>query len=255
MAGKSQPTPPEEDDDFEYEVEPADEAVTAHQAQRAREDLKRAQQAVDVDAIYRELDRRDDFDAAFEEFRARFSVKSLLVATTVLAVLLAVARSSLVSGAGFAVLICLSLVGLGAAHAWLNFREARRREELIAKRQAELRAARGDAAGDDDLPDSSIAGRSKARSRPAAVSWGSTFTQFTPTEGVLAVLASAVMLSLLYFAGTPAQGAGALGALALTGFALLAAEISIPRPLVLAWWITLMGFGMLWAVAWDAPAP
>ncbi|TWT99094.1 hypothetical protein Pla108_00270 [Botrimarina colliarenosi] len=233
--------PPEEDDDFEYEVEPADEEVTAHQVRRAREDLARAERAIDVDAIYRELENRGDFDAAFEKFRARFSVRSVLIATTVVAIILGVGGLGIFNGTTFAGFICLSLIGLGSAHAWLNYQEGRRRAELIARREAELRRARGDA--DDDFEPE------PAQPPPSPAELLASFFRFTLMDLMIATAAAAVMLTLMSFAGSAGKAAAAMGALAITGFALQAAEINIPRPLLLAWWLALLGYCVLTVVS------
>lgn len=238
MSGKPNSSVPEEDDDFEYEVEPVDENVTAHQHAYAQEQLSEAEKAIDVDAIYRELDSHNAFDGALESIRARFSVRSMIIATTVVAVLLTAVGSGLFSGAGFAILICLSVVGLGAAHAWLNYQESQRQAKLIARREEELRLARGETAPAPTPP-------ATAPLAPGALLKAA--FQATPTEALISLVAAGLMVAFLKFAGSPIQAAGAFGTLAVFGFALLAADISVPRPMVLAWWLALFGYALLTA--------
>ncbi|QDV75537.1 hypothetical protein [Botrimarina mediterranea] len=243
-------TPPEEDDDFEYEVEPADEEVIAGQARRAREELKRAEQAIDVDSIYREMNRRDDFDAAFESIKGRLSIRHLLIATTVVAVLLGLGAMGFFNGATFAAFICLSLVVLGSLHAWLGYQESKRRAELVALREAQLRQARrvsgveGDNIEDDedDIPIPS-------RSMPSPAEVLREYFRFGLGEFLLAAAVATVVIALLAFTESPLKGAAALGAVAITGLALQAAEIDVPRPLVLAFWLSLVGFCLLTVVS------
>lgn len=235
-------TPPEEDDDFEYEVEPADVEVTAHQARQAREELKRAERAIDVDAIYRELNRQDDFDAAVGALKARFSIRNLLIATTVVALVLGLGFSGLFNGATFATFICLSLIGLGAAHAWLGYQESKRRAELVAHREEELRQARRVAGVDDDEDDDATAPR---RSIPSPAEVLREYFRFGLGEFMIACAAASVVIVLLYFMGSTPKRAAALGAVAITGLALQAAEVNVPRPLVLAFWLSLLGVCLL----------
>jgi hypothetical protein len=239
-------TPPEEDDDFEYEVEPADVEVTAHQARRAREELKRAERAIDVDAIYRELNRQDDFDAALGAIRARFSIRNLLIVTTVIALILGILFSGLLNGATFAAFIFLSLIVLGSLHAWLGYQESKRRAELVAHREAELREARRVAGVEDEEDDETPAPR---RTIPTVTELLREFFRFGLGEFLIACAAASVVVALLYFMGTTPKRAAALGAVAITGLALQAAEINVPRPLVLAFWLSLLGFCLLTVVS------
>lgn len=233
--------PPEEDDDFEYEVEPVDEQVTAHFERRAKEELKRAEQAIDVDSIYRELNRRDDFDAAFESFKARFSIRTLLIATTVIALLLGFGASGLLTGATFAGFICLSLIVLGSIHGWLSYQERKRHAELVALREAQLRGTRGP---NDDGDDEDAA----SGPRPAMVTPADLLRElfrFGLKDFLIAGVAASFMVAICALTGSPGKGAAALGAVAITGLAMQAADINIPRPLVLAFWLSLAGFCLL----------
>lgn len=236
-------TPPEEDDDFEYEVEPADAEVAAHQARQAREELKRAERAIDVDAIYREMNRSDDFDAAFESFKGRFTIRHLLIAMTVVAVVLGCAASGLLNGATFAAFICLALIVLGSLHAWLGYQESVRRAELVAHREEELRQARRVSGVDDDDEEDDIP--APRRSVPTVADVLREYFRFGLGEFMIACAAASVVVVLLYFMGTTPKRAAALGAVAITGLALQAAEISVPRPLVLAFWLSLLGVCLL----------
>lgn len=235
----------DEEADFEYEVEPADADVTANQQALARGELERAQAAVDVDAIYREMDERNDFDAVFEGFKARFSLRTLLIVTAIVALVLGIGGSGLLNGGTFAVFICVSLVGLGSAHMWLNYKESRRREELIARRGRELRLSRGEAIDDEDdqQPNASIPFEGAAEI--SLVGWLRTAMQFSIMELLIAMGISSLMLAIMSFSGSPVGAAAAMGALAITGFAMQAGEVHVPRPAILAWWLALAGYCLL----------
>lgn len=245
---------PVDDDPDEYEVEEVDQAILDHAKEQARQELKRAETAIDVDEIYRELDQRAGLDGAFEEFRARFSLRSLLWVMTGVALLLGLGGSGFFSnGTVFAVLIVAAVVGLAAAHAWLNHRERTRRAELLAKRAEQLRVARrlsGDPE-DEDL---------EATDEPEPLPKGGVFASVADGlklkrrvglgELMVAVLIASVLVGLLALVGSPARAAAALGAIAVLGFALQAAEIEVPRAPILAWWLALIGYCLTTLLTW-----
>lgn len=244
------PTPPrdpidvsnDDEADFEYEVEPVDEHVVAQEAARGREDVAKAQAAIDVDAIYREMESNTAFDAAFEKFRPRFSIRTLLVTMTLAALALAAWSGGWLRGSTFAGFICVSLLVLGSAHAWLNFHENQRREKLIARRERELRRARnGGSPDDEDEPDDELTNDPfgdlyrMIRNR----------MRFTIKELLALTALTAVLLSLVQLTGGVPRAAAALGTLAITGFALQMADIAMPRWLLIGWWCSLAGFCVL----------
>lgn len=236
----------EDEADFEYEVEPADAEVTANQQALARSELKQAEAAIDVDAIYREMDNRDTFDAALEGFKARFSIRTLLIATAAVAVVLGFGGSGLIGGGSFAVFICVSLVGLGSAHAWLNYKENQRREALIARRERELKLSRGETIDDEEEARDAKGSLGGTDGTPATlIGWLRTMTQFSALELLIAMGVASLMLVLMKVAGSPMGAAAAMGSLAIMGFAMQAGEMNIPRPAILAWWLALFGYCLL----------
>ncbi|QDT70002.1 MraY-like glycosyltransferase [Planctomycetes bacterium MalM25] len=243
----------EEDDDFEYEVEPVDEQVLANEKARAQMEVARAENAIDVDAVYQELDSHGDLDAVMSEFKARFSLRTLLIAMTVIAVVLGLAGSTLFNGAGFAALICLSLFGLGTAHMWLNFQERKRREAVLAKRDRQLERARRLAEDPNWVPDPEDEDEppSEAVPNPLAELLGivTRAPRFTLAEMLLGMTLAVVIVTLLRLTGSPAGAAVALGAVTVTVFAMQAADMDVPRPLLIAWWLSLAGYCLL-TLAW-----
>ncbi|MEQ8850026.1 hypothetical protein [Botrimarina sp.] len=240
--------PPAADEDDEYDVEPVDEQVLASERARAAENVRSAESAIDVDAIYREMERGDDFDAAFENFRARFTIKHLLILMTVVAVVLGVAGSGLLNGVGFAGFIALSLIVLGGAHAYLNFRESRRREALVAARARELRRRRrasGDGDGMYTAEEEELASYRQPTFGEDFRAAMASLTRFGTGELLMAMTGAAVLLALLVLAGNPTRAAAGLGVLAIMGFGLQAADVDLPRPVLLAWWFCVIGFALL----------
>jgi len=245
-APPDRPSPPpvddDEDDGLDYEVEEVDPAVLAHQQEQARQQLDQAKRAIDVDAVYRELERRDDFD--LEGFELRFGVRSLLALTAGVAVLLGLWKVGAFNGHTFAALVCLSLIGLTAAHAWLGRRERLRQAEVVAFRRRQLREARRASGIVDDEDDDEA-------DEPAPSAGGDGMLsvlrspKFSLGEMMLAATAATVVVALLAFAGSFTGAAAALGMLALIGFALQAADVDVPRPAVLAWWLALTGYCVL----------
>ncbi len=234
------------DDDFEYEVEPVDEELIAREKARARQEVIKAEAAVDVDAVYRELDGRDQFDAAFEKFRAKFSLKSLLITMTVVAVVLGIGGSGLFNGTTFAGFIFVSLIGLGLAHAWLNFEERKRRAAVLARRDRQVRRAEH-LANHPDVPYEEEDDEPDPAGNPFTEFVGSltTVPRFSIAELMISTTVASFVLVLLMFAGNSLRAAVALGFVTVAGFALQAADVQVPRPLILAWWLTLFGFCLL----------
>lgn len=227
---------PAEDDD--YELEPPDEDVTRNQQQRAREELAKAQKAIDVDKVYRELDRGPDVGALYETARARFSLRSILIATTAVAVVLGLAGSGLFNGGVMAVFIVLVLIGLGAAHGWLNYQEHQRQQAAIAHRKAELREARRGVGVEPEEDDDDEEEPTKP---PTPAELGLALLRMSPVEWVGAIVIGLVTTGLLAFAPSLAAAIGSMGAAAIIGMALIAADVAVPRLLVVAWCLALVG--------------
>lgn len=228
----------EDDDGLDYELEPPDEDVVRLARRRASEDVAEAERSIDVDAVYRELQGRGAEDAAWEPSDFRFGVRELLIATGVVALLLGVWRVGLLGPGAFAGFIAVSLIGLGAAHTYLAWRERRRHEVLIARQRYELAKARG------DLDDGEAPAPPPPTLGPA---WDELKTTLRDTLrfGVRELLLLTVFVALLM---VPVRflGAGATAALVgltvLAGLALQAADFELPRPVVLVWWLLILAY-------------
>jgi F0F1-type ATP synthase assembly protein I len=241
----TKPTDPQDEDgDWEYELEPPDEHVVEQAKQAARRELAAAEHKIDVDAVYRQIENRDDLGGAFdkigERLRAGFGVKHLLIAITAIGVLLGLGTSGFFTGHLFAGLIVLSLVGLGAANLWLQWSDAQRREAAIRERARELARARGDAVPDEPPPPSFNpfeAVRDAIKQR-----------KFTLRDLLLATTFAAVLLTLVRLLGSMSAAAAVMGAIAILGMVLHAIDYTAPRALVLAWWFAIAGYCVLTAL-------
>lgn len=223
-------------DDFEYEIEPPDADVVLAAQRRAEEDLATAERVIDVDAVYRDLDNREGRDGAWEPGDLRFSLKHLLIGTTAVGVLLGIWSAGLLSGQLFACFIGVSLVTLGGIHAFLDWRERRRREALVAQRRYELARARGDF--DGDAPPAFAADFADLRQELRE------FLRFGVRELLIATAVAALLLVLVRLVGV--GGAAALvGLVALGGLALQAMDYELHRGVVVAWWVSILAFCLL----------
>lgn len=125
---------PEAADEDEYELEAPDEEIIAGEKRRAAEAVEAAGQAVDVDQLYREHDAigRDDLDEYLKGTRFQFTTKQLLIATTVVAGLLVLAR--MLVGGWFPVIIVLVFSTLASIYSWFAWQEHQQRQEWEARR-------------------------------------------------------------------------------------------------------------------------
>ena len=71
------------------------------------------------------------------------------------------------------------------------------------------------------------------------------YTQFSTKDLLLATTAAAILLAMTQLLGGPGQAAAAMGALAVIGFGLQAAEFRMPRFVILGWWFALAAFCVL----------
>ena len=133
-----------ESDEGDYELEPVDEHVTRQAKKIAREEVARAERAVDVDQVYRELEGRDELDSSWEPGNFSFGIKHLLIATGVFGLMLGCLRIGLFTMGSFSTLVALSLVMLGAAHTFFDWRDRRRQEAVIARQRYDRGRAKGE---------------------------------------------------------------------------------------------------------------
>lgn len=131
----------EDDESDDYELEPPDAEVLAHEQRRAQESIDAARRAIDIDQIYRDTCERSGeeiFGEWFKNRRFQFQTKHLLIATAVLAVLLVLWKFSLL---GDFVLIAAMGCVFGI-YAFVEWREKQFRDEAERRRQEMYERAR-----------------------------------------------------------------------------------------------------------------
>ena len=231
----------EDDDGLDYELEPPDEDVVRMEKDRAQAEMAQAQHAIDVDAVYRKLDGRDEADFSWDPAEFRFGIRELLIATGVVALLLGMWRIGFLSPNLFAAFIAVALVGLGAAHTYVAWRERKRHEALIERQAYELRRARGEHGPENLLPE---------EPEPSVPGWEE--LKQTVREnlrfGIREMLTVTAFVALLMVPVRIVGAAGTaalVGLLVLVGLALQAADYELPRWIHRLWWLLILAYCVL----------
>ncbi len=234
------PMPISTDDGDDYELEPPDEDVTAHVRARSEETLQEAEHSVDVDKFYRELNAVGDWDDLGMKLRTQFSIFHLLVAMTFVAICFGIWRAGWLNGGIFAVFVVLSLVGLTAAHLYLNWKEKKRQAELIAKHQYQMQKARAEEGIGDEPDEASILSHIET---PLDEIKEAIFPplRFSAGEFFGALPIAGIITALLAFAGNLYTSIASLGVLAITIMGVYAIGNVVPRFIRLAWWLAVIG--------------
>lgn len=257
------------DDDDEYELEPPDPEVLAAEERRTQEAIEESRMAVDIDEIYRDLNRdrsREILEHWVRNFRFRFQVKHLLIGTAVLAILLTLYRLELLQTAIVLLLMAL-VVGLFLYLQWQEKKQQdeaeqrrrtlyqRRREYLerklraVAEQEAERAVASSHAAIQPMAPDVTLEPRSQSIQPPLRF-------QFSLWELMAVMSVAAVVFGLVQVLGGPSNAASLLGLVALLGLVIQAIGFEPPAVVVLGWWIILVLYVLLSiaAVVWSSLA-
>lgn len=231
------PTLDDEDDALDYELEPVDAHVLEQESLRAQDTIKKAQQAVDINEVYNQIDRAKDLDFDWEKIRPRFNIKSLLIVTAVMAVVLAAWRLGLFDGAAFAGLISLVLLSLATLHAWTDLRERRRQERLRERHARALARARGDDVPDEDEEEERSFG-------DEFFELASTVPRYGLRDLMIATAVVALVLWILLRIGLT-ESALLMGAFALAGVIAEAMGADPPPAFRLAWLVSVVGYCLI----------
>jgi hypothetical protein len=238
-----------DDEGPDYELEPPDAEVLAAEQRRADETVAAVQQSIDVDEIYREFEDRQDSEILrrwVRNFRPRFQVRDMLIATAVVAILLTLWRFDLLMG--FVVwVVLLGVVGVTLYLQWKEHqRQAaadERRRQKYAERRAQLQsrpAAARPATIEPAKPPAagpSLDEFDEVRQRAAA----KTFEfKFSLRQLLIAITAAAVLLGLINLLGGPQNAATLLGFVALAGLVAHALGYEPPGIVAFGWWVLLL---------------
>ncbi len=257
----------DEDDDGEYELEPPDADVIAGEERRGKEVIESSRTMIDIDDIYRDAGRqRSDeiLESWVRNFKFRFQTKHLLVATAVLAILLTLYKLELL-GTGIVLFAMFSVAGLYFYLQWQEKKAeaeaTRRREELYARRRAEMQNKLGTSGAKTA---GGIAADTLAAGNALSNNAGDTWDAATPREGfrfrfsvaelMIAMTTAAVVFGLVRILGGPSNTATVLGFVALIGLVAHATGFEPPGIIVLGWWFILVLYVCLSILAAVFPA-
>lgn len=235
----SPPQPPASSDDGsdEYELEAPDTEVLEGERRRADAEVEAARSAVDIDAIYRDVESDTDWNEMWEGFRFQYGTKHLLILTAVVAVITAA-----MNAAGPATTIVLGvLFCLAGAHAYLAWREHQRQERLEGQRTRIFERARLARAG---VPAAELPPLDAVEAPEPIVE--RTPIRFAPSRGELiaTISISTVIFCLIYFVGS-SSAALLLGIVALGGLVVHAMGVEPPGSVVLGWWLILVMYVLM----------
>jgi hypothetical protein len=247
------------DDGDDYELEPPDADVLAGEERRAREAIEDTRAAIDIDEIYRDADRQrstEILESWARDFRFRFQVKHLLIATAVLAIVLTLYKLEML-GTAVVLLVMISVAGLYFYLQWQEKKaqdEAnRRRQELYARRRAQFKRMKGEATDDDESDSAGEAEIPKApEPLPSEVdqAWQQAMAEekfrfrFSLAELMIAMTTAAVIFGLVQILGGEVA-ATMLGFIALFGLVIHALGVEPPSVVVLGWWMILALYVLL----------
>jgi hypothetical protein len=247
------------DDGGDYELEPPDADVLAGEERRAREAIEETRAAIDIDEIYRDADRErssEILEGWARDFRFRFQVKHLLIATAVLSIVLTLYKLEML-GTAVVLLVMISVAGL---YFYLQWQEKKaqdeanhRREAVYARRRAQFKRMTGEAA-DDDASESGVekAIPKAAEPLPSAVdeAWQQAMAEekfrfrFSLAELMFAMTTAAIIFGLVQILGGEVA-ATMLGFIALFGLVIHALGVEPPGVVVLGWWMILALYVLL----------
>ena len=230
--GKPAPAPSREptntDEDADYELEGPDEQVLEGERRRAEAELLKAQSAVDIDAIYREVEAEPDWGEMWAGFRFRYQTKHLLILTTVVAVL-----TTAITSLGWPTVIILGTVlCLAGAHGYLAWRENQRQQRLEVRRKQIYERARMVREGTSvaNLPPIEM---EEEESEPVVEGTPFQFN-FSRNEYLITAVIALVLVGLIYATGFN-SAAIVVGFIALVGLAAHAFGFEPPGIVVLGW--------------------
>ncbi len=238
------PPPVDDDDDVELELEPPDEAVEARQRQIALEAIRAN---IDIDEIYRDAERdpgSELIERWLRDFRFRFQVKHLLIATAVLSVVMALITLKLF----WTSLIIAFMLSVAGAYLYVRWDEqkreaaaARRREALYARRRAQLVAN----AAEQPVDVGAVPPLALPPPNATDEIWRESLNeqsfhfQYSLRQLLILVTVAGLVLGVMNLLGGPEVLASVLGLVALVGLVLYAAGMEAPQLIVLGWWIIL----------------
>lgn len=218
--------PPDDNDDYELELEPVDPEILAQAKLRANQRTETAVERIDVDKLYGETSDYSDLTVDWSGLKQfRFTTRHLLILTALLAIVLTL-RTLLESL--FKTIAVLAVVLLAGGWYWSS-RLERRQQLARARRRAEF-FGEGDAI--DKMADASLAVETY---RPL-----SEFKFAFSMKELFITMTVAVVLVAGFTALGPKVMAITFGAVAVAGLIAHVAGADPPHLVVLGWWLSLV---------------
>ncbi len=254
--------PPEDDDDFELELEPVDPEIIAHAQSRAQHSVESAAKKIDVDELYEGHSNYSDLELDLSGLKSfRFTTRTLLLITAILAIGMTV---KIVLGGCMAIFLgMLAAVALGWY--WVSkldrqqeLERARRREEFFASREQPATGAATTGTSpskpgspfDPELPVVAVEAEPVEKRPFFDVKFA-----FSMQELFITMTAAAVAMGLSML--MPREYlAMILGLIALGGLVTNASGYEPPRLVVLGWWLLMVFYlavGLFAAASTAAP--
>jgi hypothetical protein len=252
---RNMPPDPPADDDYEIEIEPPDETIEA----KRRQTILESQEArIDIEEIYREAERDRGGEILqnwIRNFKFRFGLRELLIATAMLALAVALVQLQLF----WTAVIVLFGLSVASLYFYLTLQErkhqeevARKRDEIYAKRREKL-AARApghiepirDATPVEIAPEVSQAMNEISSAIEPPVEREPLRFQFSMRELGIAITVSAILLGLVRFVGGPTIAATLFGAIAIAGLVAFVTRFEPPKVVLFGWWVVLLMYVLL----------
>jgi hypothetical protein len=246
----------DDDDGADLELEPVDADIIAGEKRRAAETVEAAKRAINIDEIYRNAEPIRDLELSkdlVDKFRFHIQLKHLLVATAVVAVLLALYKLDLL-GTTLVVAFMFAVFGATGYFYWEDKKRQavadRRRHEMYAARRAQLEAgrtgrsvAKSNILAGSDQPHAPFEDPSEPP-QPSIVLPPLRF-RFSLAQFLIAFTCAAVLLAIVSIVGGPQPAAVLFGMLALGGIVYYALGFEVPEVVAFVWWILLVLYVVL----------
>jgi hypothetical protein len=229
-------TTPDDDDDYELELEAVDPEVISHARERATRQVQETEARAERLETYDTPSEADTI--GFDDFKSfRFTTRHLLVTTAILAVLMSVVKL----GGGCNGLFFAGLLMLASGWWWVLSKE--RQERLKRERRrleidARIAAARKNAPGESIESTARMAGLEPDEEDQLPAKPALTFS-FSLKQLFLAFTVVALIMGLAYLVG-PEHASLMLGAIAVIGLAIHVMGFELPGIIVFGWWVLLV---------------
>ncbi len=244
---------PEEEDDYEFELEGVDPEILEHARQRADRQIQDTEARA---ALLETFDTPSEADTlSLDDFKGfRFTTRHLLIATAVLAVLMSVVKL----GGGCNGLLVAALAAL--AYGWWFVLRKERNERLERERRrleidARIAASRKNVEGEPVASTARMAGLEPAEEESAPEKPALSFS-FSLKQILWAFAVAAVILGISTWID-PGTASVILGLIAVIGLAIHVMGFELPGIIVFGWWILLVLYVLmsLWAIIGSMGGP